>query len=97
MCSGSHFRARGLLKIMIQGQDCVLYPSQLMFGTKGHDLTIVLSASALLCPLLAAFITISFSQNNLFLHSPFLFLLPSWYVPATLHVRELNGEAEVRD
>lgn len=41
---------------MIQEQDSVLDPSQLMCGTKGHDLT-VLSASALLCPLLTAFIT----------------------------------------
>jgi len=50
MISGNHFRAGGLQKIMILEQDCVLYPSQLMFGT-------ILSASARLCPLLTAFIT----------------------------------------
>ena len=57
MFSGNHFRAGGLQKMMIQEQDCDLYPSQLIFGTKGQDLTIVLSASALLCPLLTAFVT----------------------------------------
>lgn len=57
MISGNHFRAGGLQKIMIQEQDCVLYPSQFMFGTKGCDLIIVPSAPARLCPLLTAFIT----------------------------------------
>ena len=46
MFAGNSFRAVALHKIMLK-EDCYL-SSQLMLETDGHDLTVVLSASALL-------------------------------------------------
>lgn len=68
MFAGNSFRAVALQKIMIK--DCSL-SSQLMLETKGHDLTVVLSASALLGSLLTIliidpFLKIAFSHSPLF-------------------------------
>ena len=58
MFAGNSFRAVALQKIMIK-EDCYL-SSQLMLETKGHDLTVVMSASALLGSLLTILIIDSF-------------------------------------
>lgn len=64
MFAGNSFRAVALHKIMLK-EDCYL-SSQLMLETDGHDLTVVLSASALL-DFFAHYINYrSFSQNSLF-------------------------------
>lgn len=69
MFAGNSFRAVALQKIMLK-EDCYL-SSQLMLETDGHDLTVVLSASALLGSLLTIliidpFLKIACSHSPLF-------------------------------